>query len=45
MRAFSMPVIAHIKNEKVWLDMRTVTAKEAEQIAKDLNDFFLEHRG
>lgn len=45
MRAFSMPVIAHIKNEKVWLDMRTVTAKEAEQIAKDLNDFFLVNRG
>ena len=45
MRQFSMPVIAHIKNEKVWLDMRTVTAEEAGQIAKDLKNFFLTNRG
>ena len=45
LRQFSMPVIAHIKNEKVWLDMRTVAAEEAGQIAKDLKYFFLANRG
>lgn len=30
MRHFEVPVIAHIKEDKVWLDMRTVMPEEAE---------------
>lgn len=40
MRYFDTPVIAHMKNEKVWLDMRTVSAAEAECLAAELKDFF-----
>lgn len=36
MRYFKTPVIAHIKNEKVWLDMRTVRAEEAKALAEEL---------
>ena len=38
MRHFDMPVIAHIKNEKIWLDMRTVTFAEMEMIGRELNN-------
>ena len=30
MRYFELPVVAHIKNEKVWLDMRTVLPEDTE---------------
>ena len=36
MRQFSTPVIAHIKNEKVWLDMRTVTQEECNILQEEL---------
>ena len=33
MRHFQVPVIGHIKNEKVWLDMRTVMPEDVENIS------------
>ena len=36
MRQFAMPVIAHIKNEKVLLDMRTVTQEECNILQEEL---------
>lgn len=41
MRHFAVPVIAHIKNDKVWLDMRTVSQEEAEELGRNLKTFFL----
>ena len=38
MRHFDIPVIAHIKNEKVWLDMRTLTSTEVEIVGRELNN-------
>ena len=38
MRGYQIPVIAHIKNEKVWLDMRTVTPAEVEILGKELEN-------
>ena len=38
MRHLDIPVIAHIKNEKVWLDMRTVTPAEVEMLGKELRN-------
>ena len=32
MRHFSIPVIAHIRNEKVWLDMRTIMPEDLKMI-------------
>ena len=40
MRHFSSPVIAHIKNDKIWMDMRTVMPEEAEVLQKNLKEFF-----
>ena len=36
MREQEVPVIAHVKNEKVWLDMRTVMPEEVEYLKKCL---------
>lgn len=36
MRHFDVPVIAHIKNNKVWLDMRTINEAEAKILAEEL---------
>lgn len=36
MRHFDVPVIAHIKNEKIWLDMRTVMQSDTENLKKCL---------
>lgn len=36
MRHFEVPVIAHVKNEKIWLDMRTVRQEEVEYLAEEL---------
>ena len=36
MRQQEVPVIAHVKNEKVWLDMRTVMPEEVEYLEKCL---------
>lgn len=40
LRKLPIPVITHIKNEKVWLDMRTVISEEKEGFLKELVDFF-----
>lgn len=39
LRSFEIPVIAHIKNEKVWLDMRTVNAEEVSALICNMNRF------
>ncbi len=36
LRKFDVPVIAHIKNDKVWLDMRTVMEEDLEMIISEL---------
>ncbi len=36
LRQFKVPVIAHIKNDKVWLDMRTVMPEEVEILGEAL---------
>lgn len=41
MRRLPVPIIAHIRNEKVWLDMRSVSEEEKETIKKELHTLFL----
>ena len=36
MRQLPVPVIAHIKNEKLWLDMRTILPEEADAFLADV---------
>lgn len=38
MRNFEVPVIAHIKENKVWLDMRTVMPEDVEMLGKKLRE-------
>lgn len=38
LRKLPVPVIAHIKNEKVWLEMRTISAKETSLLIKALKE-------
>jgi L-seryl-tRNA(Ser) seleniumtransferase len=38
MRAYEIPVIGHIKEDKVWLDMRTVMPEDVEIIQNCLNE-------
>ena len=38
LRKLPVPVIAHIKNEKVWLEMRTISAKEAPLLIRSLKE-------
>ncbi len=37
MRKFPVPVIAHVKNDKIWLDMRTIMPEEIEVLVEELN--------
>lgn len=41
MRKMPVPVIAHMKNEKIWLEMRTIAPEETEELAEELRNFFL----
>ena len=41
MRRLNVPVIAHIKNDKIWLDMRTILPDEYEDFKNQMKDFFL----
>ena len=38
LRRLPLPVIGHIKNEKVWLEMRTISAEEASLLANALKE-------
>lgn len=38
MRHFEVPVIAHIKENKVWLDMRTVMLEECKLLGEELSE-------
>lgn len=40
MRHFSTPVIAHIKNDKVWLDMRTVMPEDLVDLIDHIRELF-----
>lgn len=40
MRRMPVPVIAHVKNEKIWLEMRTIPADEAEELSEALMRYF-----
>ena len=40
LRHASVPVIAHIKDDKVWLDMRTVSSEEAGCLSKEIKEVF-----
>lgn len=40
LRRLPVPVIAYIKGEKLWLDMRTVSAEEAKELQAELCAFF-----
>lgn len=42
MRAFVIPIVAHVKNEKIWLDMRTILPEELECLKVSLKEFILE---
>ena len=42
MRAFENPVVAHVKNEKIWLDMRTILPEELESLKACLKKFISE---
>lgn len=42
MRYFNIPVIVHIKNEKVWLDMRTVMPEECAVLQEELLKMYRE---
>ena len=44
MRHFSTPIIAHIKNDKIRMDMRTVMPEEAEVLQNNFKDFFLKKK-
>ena len=41
MRQMSIPVIAHIKNSRIWLEMRTVSEEETDELAQMLLENFL----
>lgn len=40
LRSLTDPVIGYVKNEKFWLDMRTILEEEAEELEKQLCSFF-----
>lgn len=40
MRRLPVPVIAHVKNEKIWLEMRTIPSEETEALSKELLEAF-----
>ncbi len=40
LRSFPIPIIAHMKNDKVWLDMRTIMPEEVELVVKSLKTFY-----
>lgn len=40
MRALPIPIIAHIKNDKVWLDMRTIMPEDMADLIEELKIFF-----
>ena len=38
MRAYETPIIGHIKEDKVWLDMRTIMPEDVEILKKCLHE-------
>ncbi len=40
MRKLPIPIIAHIKNDKIWLDMRTIMLEDMAELAAELKKFF-----
>ena len=41
MRKMPVPVVAHIKNDKIWLEMRTIGSEEIEEMAAELLNYFM----
>ena len=38
LRKLPVPVIGHVKNEKVWLEMRTIMPEETELLKRELEE-------
>lgn len=41
LRGLPIPVIAHRKDDKIWLDMRTILLEERREFKEELEEFFL----